>query len=540
MTIPMTQPKPPDLPPAAFATLPDLIGQHACAAPDRIALEVGASRLSYAGLDAMMHRVASALQRAGLKVGDSIAICASSSIAYSGVFLGALRAGVVVAPLAPSSTPKGLARMIQDAGARIVFTDASCAGLVGQALVALPALVTCVSMDPAGAGPASGGWLALQDWLAPAGAVAAVAPISGEHAFNIIYSSGTTGEPKGIVQSHGMRWAHIQRGVTYGYGSNTVTLLSTPLYSNTTLVVFIPTLAYGGTVVMMPKFDAGEYLKLAQALRVTHTMLVPVQYQRLLARPDFDNFDLSSFKIKFCTSAPFAASLKADVLKRWPGGLVEFYGMTEGGGTCILEAHLHPDKLHTVGKPALNHDIRLIGEDGKVVGPLEDGEVVGHSASMMTGYHGRPEKTREAEWFDDTGKRFIRTGDIGRFDADGFLTLFDRRKDMIISGGFNIYPSDLEGVLAAHPDVLEVAVVGVPSVAWGETPVAFVVRNPASTGSAHAASPDETTGLLAWANRQLGSTQRISAVIWVDALPRSAIGKVLKRELRERFSAPAA
>jgi acyl-CoA synthetase (AMP-forming)/AMP-acid ligase II len=329
-----------------------------------------------------------------------------------------------------------------------------------------------------------------------------------------------------------MRWAHIQRGNVYGYGTDTVTLLSTPLYSNTTLVVFVPTLAFGGTLVLMTKFEALAYLQLAQMQRVTHTMLVPVQYQRLMARPDFNRFDLSSFKIKFCTSAPFAASLKADVLKRWPGGLVEFYGMTEGGGSCILDAHLHPDKLHTVGRPSLNHDIRLIDDEGRVVGvpgqgATEAGEVVGHSASMMTGYHGRPEKTREAEWFDSTGKRFIRTGDIGRFDADGFLILFDRKKDMIISGGFNIYPSDMEAIVRGHPDVADVAVVGVPSVQWGETPVAFVVRKPGAGL--------EPGALMDWVNAKVGKTQRLASLRWIDELPRSAIGKVLKRELREQF-----
>jgi acyl-CoA synthetase (AMP-forming)/AMP-acid ligase II len=203
--------------------------------------------------------------------------------------------------------------------------------------------------------------------------------------------------------------------------------------------------------------------------------------------------------------------------------------MTEGGGTCILEAHAWPDKLHTVGRPAEGHDIRLIDDEGVEVPPGEAGEVVGHSAGMMTGYYGRPEKTREAEWFDTQGKRFIRTGDVGRFDADGFLTLFDRKKDMIISGGFNVYPSDLEAVLIQHAGVHEAAVVGVPSVQWGETPVAFVVRK----------AGDESTpqDLLDWVSARVGKTQRLAAVYLLDELPRSAIGKVLKRELREHLSA---
>jgi len=217
------------------------------------------------------------------------------------------------------------------------------------------------------------------------------------------------------------------------------------------------------------------------------------------------------------------------VLARWPGGLVEVYGMTEGGGTCILNAHLHPDKLHTVGQPAEGHDIRLIDEAGQEVPPGEAGEVVGHSVGMMTGYHGQPEKTREAEWFAPDGKRFIRTGDVGRFDAEGFLSLFDRKKDMIISGGFNIYPSDLEALLRSHPAVAEAAVVGMPSVEWGETPVAFVVLQPGVDVAAEA--------LRQWLNERVGKTQRLAALHLIDELPRSAIGKVLKRELRDTYAA---
>jgi acyl-CoA synthetase (AMP-forming)/AMP-acid ligase II len=145
---------------------------------------------------------------------------------------------------------------------------------------------------------------------------------------------------------------------------------------------------------------------------------------------------------------------------------------------------------------------------------------------MMTGYHGRPEQTAQAEWFDASGKRFIRTGDVGRFDADGFLTLLDRRKDMIISGGFNIYPSDLEAVLRMHEAVADVAVVGVPSSQWGETPIAFVVRREARPGVDEAA-------LMQWINERVGKTQRLARLQFIDELPRSAIGKVLKRELRD-------
>jgi acyl-CoA synthetase (AMP-forming)/AMP-acid ligase II len=195
----------------------------------------------------------------------------------------------------------------------------------------------------------------------------------------------------------------------------------------------------------------------------------------------------------------------------------------------MLEAHLHPDKLHTVGQPAPGHEIRLIDEEGREVPKGEAGEVVGRSGGMMSGYHKKPEATRAAEWFDAEGRRYMRTGDVGRFDADGFLVLLDRRKDLVISGGFNVYPSDLEAVLRDHPRVADVAVVGVPSDQWGETPVAAVVWR-------DGAAPDEA-GLLAWANARLGKTQRLAAVHTLDALPRSAIGKVLKRELREALAA---
>jgi acyl-CoA synthetase (AMP-forming)/AMP-acid ligase II len=512
-----------DLPP--FRDLPSLIAEAARLRPQAPAVRAGERAVDSAGFDALLDRAAAALQAEGLGPGDTVAICAASSIEYLVVFFGALRAGLAVAPLSPGATPAQLAAMAADADARRIFLDAPLAGLG----VPWPARAPALRLDDP---------RAFESWLAAPGARPAPVRIDPQWPFNLIYSSGTTGTPKGIVQPHAMRWGHIQRALLSGYGPDAVTLIATPLYSNTTLVAVIPTLAHGGCVVLLPKFDAHAYLELAQRHRATHTMLVPVQYQRLMALPDFDRHDLSSFRFKFCTSAPFGAELKAQVLARWPGALVEYYGMTEGGGTCILQAHLHPDKLHTVGQPAEGHDIRLIDEQGREVprrpggASAGSGEVVGRSIAMMSGYHKLPAQTADAQWFDALGRRFIRTGDLGRFDEDGFLILQDRRKDMIISGGFNIYPSDLESVLRAHPEVADAAVIGVPSAEWGETPVAFVVLR------AGAATAPEA--LRQWCNAQLGKTQRLSALRLTDELPRSAIGKILKRELRDAWAqAPA-
>lgn len=487
----------------------ELVALQARAAPSRTAVICGDERIDYAHLNAAIDRIAAALQRDGVAAQGAVAICAAASIDYVAVFIATLRIGAAIVPLSPSATPTQLASMIADSGASHLFTDAATACTLTDVLPGLA--VRHVSFGAPFA-----------RWNAPEGSTPKPVAIEPDWTFNLIYSSGTTGTPKGIAQSFAMRWPHHHLADPPGYGPGAVALISTPLYSNTTLVSFIPALAGGGTVVLLPKFDAHTFLELFERHRVQYAMLVPVQYRRILDDPDFDRFDLSSTVTKYATSAPFPAELKAEVLRRWPGGLVEYYGMTEGGGSCMLAAHERPDKLHTVGRPMEGHELLIIDDDGRVAPQGVAGEVVGRSRSMMKGYHNQPAQTAEAEWIGPDGARYIRTGDLARVDDEGFFTIVGRKKDVIVSGGMNVYPVDLEAVLADHPAVVEAAVAGIASERWGETPVAFVVTR----------TPIDGPALLRWANARLGRTQRIADVVFVPELPRSAIGKVLKRELQ--------
>ncbi len=494
-----------------YGSFSDILANWAAVQPEMIAMRDDTAAISWAEMVSRIERLAARLQQTGLKQGQSVAILGTSCINYALVFLAAVRAGGVAAPLTTSASKDQLSGMAADSGAQHLFIDAAKSAELGDGFAKG---LTHIALED------------IDGWMAPEGSTAApFTPAKSDH-FNIIYSSGTTGIPKGIVHSHAMRWVQFAPSAE-AYRRNTGevrSLASTPLYSNTTMVAFLSCLLAGGTLTIMGKFNTLRWLEIAERDRITLTMLVPVQYQRLMAEPEFDRFDLSSLRIKYCTSAPFSAELKAEVLRRMPGGLIEIYSMTEGGVVCLLYAHEHPDKLHTVGQPAPGSRLKVLDDDDNPVAAGEAGNLIGIGPAMMAGYKNQPGKTQEGYWTDpQTGTVWQRMGDIGRVDSGGFVELVGRAKDMIISGGFNIYPVDLEDELLKEADVIEAAVVGVPSERWGETPVGFVVL------AERARSPEEICGAV---NARLGKTQRLSELHAIAEMPRSHIGKLLKTELR--------
>jgi long-chain acyl-CoA synthetase len=505
---------------------PEYIRLYARYHPHKLALVVGDETSTWGELEASLCQVANGLQSLGIKPGDRVAVLAENSRSAVYAEFGILKMGAAVVSLSGSVRLEDLAMMLEDAQPKAIFVSHEHTEKINSLRPQLGNLTDerYFALDFNDAG-----WTNFSEFVSGASIHWQHVPIHGDDTFYITYSSGTTSTPKGIVLSHASRIAYFQTlAIELGFRSDAVVICGTALYSTTTWSLILVGFLCGATVIVLSKFDAEEYCRLADLYCATHTIMVPAQYARILDIVEHDSTKLASMRMIGSTGSKMPLAMKQRLMMRFRGMLHEVYGMTEGMVTALKPSDL-PAKINSVGRPMLGNDFRIVDNLDRELPIEETGEIVAFTPSLLREYFRQPEKTREAVWLEPaTGRTFLRSGDIGRFDADGYLYLVDRKKDMIVSGGFNIYPADIESILSAHPDVKEACVIGIPHNRWGETPLGLVTLCTSATTS-------DADQIKIWANEQLGKYQRLFAVEFRSAFPRNPGGKILKRKLREPY-----
>ncbi len=507
----------------------DAIAHHARETPGAIAVVCGDDRLDWHTLDEAVNRQANSLIALGCRKGDKVCMLLPNGLPAFVLFWGAVRAGLVIVPLNPMLDDASLARLVTASDGRVIFADEHTAGQIDNIRAELP---NVPSSGYVRFGEPAADWRPAADLLAAAPASPPEVLVSPGDSMSIFYSSGTTGTPKGIEHSHFGRLNYC-----YGFGAGlainrtSVAICSTPIYASGTMITMLPAIYYGGKVVLLPRFTPEAFFEAVAREGGTHAFMVPAMYVALLQHGG-KAADLATLRVLVSAGQTMPQATRDALGQLVPdAGIHEVYGMTEGFFTIALPTDFASGKRNTVGKAGFLEDIRIIDDEGREVPRGSTGEIVAYGPGMMKGYYGRDDLTAQTVWCDPGGKTFLRSGDLGHLDEDGFLYVSGRKKDMIKSGGINIYAVDLEDVLARHPAVGEVAVIGVPHPKWSETPVGVVALAP----GADAAAPE----LRDWANARLAKYQRISRVVIVSDFPRATYGKIRKDRLREELSGTA-
>lgn len=508
----------------------DVVREHAQTQGDVAAFTYGEEIITFAELDAGANRVANGLVALGIKPGDRVAFLGKNHPLYFEALLGAARIGAVMTPVNWRLAPPEVAYILGNSEARVVFVGDGFAGVLQAARAEAPHVQHIIGID---ASDYSG--TDYRHWRDGFPATAPAHEIKPEDDALQLYTSGTTGKPKGAVMTHGSilssRDASGREGEMRKWQEpipGDVTLLAMPCFHISGTGTGIGTMVAGTNSIVLPEYDPTQALDLIERYPISKIFLVPAAIQILLNHPRVSTVDFSRLKYVTYGASPIPLELMREAMRVMGCGFVQMYGMTETSGTIVAldpEDHVPEGspKMRSVGKPLPGVEVKIIDEAGNPVPAGTVGEIATRSSKNMRGYWNNPDAT--ASTIDAEG--WLRTGDAGYFDEDGYLYIHDRVKDMIISGGENVYPAEVENALYSHPKVADVAVIGVPDPKWGEAVKACVVVKKGEQLT--------EAELIAHARQHIAGYKCPKSVDFIDALPRNPSGKILRRELRAPY-----
>jgi fatty-acyl-CoA synthase len=508
--------------------LTDYLDKGASLGPDAPCLTMGGSRLTYGDVQRLSYRIARALDRSGIRPGEKVAILsANDPVALSCVF-GISRAGAVWCPVNPRNQAAENRDLLDSFDCTGLIFQASFAPLVEKILPDLPRLTTLVCLD--GAPPRATPFERWLDGLADSPWQASPADPADDLVM-LVGTGGTTGRPKGVMLTgHNIETMSALTLMSYPFFPRPRYLALAPL-THAAGVLCFPVMTLGGEIVVMPRPDLAEFLALVERHKITHTFLPPTLIYLLLDHPGLPAASLSSLRCLWYGAAPMSVSRLEEAIARIGPVLGQLFGQSEApmmistlapADHFLSDGSLALSRLSSAGRPTPLTRVEIMADDGRLLGPGERGEIVVRGPLVMAGYYKDPAASAEAARYG-----WHHTGDLGYLDADNYLFIVDRAKDMIITGGFNVYSAEVEQVISAHPAVQDCAVIGLPDDKWGERVTAVVQPRPGQ-----AVTPDE---IRAFVKAELGSVKAPKQVeLWTD-LPRSKVGKVLKTEIKSQL-----